>query len=112
VAAGIVGHALLWRDAYEGDHLPPRATVNWGRRAETLAHYAFVQHGRKSTPPAKFLVWFADGSYRFCDSVDKALGAYSDPKTAGAVIMLDLASLGNALLARADRPLAHVEEPT
>jgi hypothetical protein len=63
--------------------------------------------------PNRFLIWFADGRYEWCDSLDTAFdnrGSW-DPRFAGAVLLLDLDALAKLIVERAGRAFVCVELP-
>lgn len=146
VTVGIAWHALLWIDAYEGDHercneargLPPKrvdpATIErFGAMAEAvgltreqmeahrsgfdgdwLARQVIRLKGYPRIIPAKFFIWWVDGSHSFAESLDAAFsnGVSSDERWSGAVIVLDLGGVASVLQTRAGRPFVHVEFET
>lgn len=61
--------------------------------------------------PAPLFIWWADGTHGFHQSFDRARNDIlsTDPQTYGAIIVLDLESLGHILLERAGRAFVHVE---
>lgn len=103
VAVRIVMHALRWPDAWEGpvERTPGRT---WGEQAATLIGEMM------SFDPARFFVWFADGSMVLCDDPREAFDRHlsSDPAVAGAVIVLDLNAIGSHLIEQVGEPLVTV----
>lgn len=147
LAIGIVGYALQFRDAYEGEHDEfehlmgagdsaddlhrvvekiaekarpgdkfdlSGAPASWLASANTFARQILREHGRVRgagrVMPARFFVWWADGTHRWDQSIDASFSATkSEAATTGAVVVIDQFALGKALAGRAGRPLVHVE---
>lgn len=110
-AFGIIWHALMWIDSWEGDHEKFEAPT-WPLKAQAMARKViFAENGGFRVLPARFFIWWADGSHMWHQSVDAAFNAdeSSDPKYTGPVIVLDLMSLGFELVDRVNRPIVHVE---
>ncbi|MCX5513738.1 hypothetical protein C3941_13660 [Kaistia algarum] len=151
-AIGILWNALLWVDAYEGDHLrtfewypedvrqalaaqrspsakdeglleavlgaagielPKGLGSGWAAKGEYLARQVLRMRGHGRVIPARFFVWWADGTHVWHESLDMAFGGVSnEAKYAGPVIVLDLNAIASTMGERAGRALVHVEFET
>ena len=136
IAAGITLGALRCRGAYEGDaemlnvEADDEATAEmrraveakgmdfgreplaWGAKADTFARAAF--RGREDfktygrAVPARFFMWFPDGSHRWDNSVDACFRSDRFP-TDGPVIVIDQHAVGAKMVERAPQPFVRVE---
>lgn len=85
-----------------------------GFDGQWLSHQVILTKGYPRVIPAKFFIWWADGSHVFTGSLDRQFsdGSSSDARWAGPVVVLDLEGLASTLLAQAGRPFVHVEFET
>jgi phage tail protein X len=82
-------------------------------RADWLARQVY-QRKFPLVIPGPIFIWWANGTeWLFCDDFEKATAKIelSDPRLAGAVIVLNLRHTGRALVERLGRAAVHVEFP-
>jgi hypothetical protein len=105
--------------AHAGDHIALATALKeqlhdggfgWNEQAAWLVQEIFNERGI-AEPPQRFFIWFADGRYAWENSIDRVFPAAptSDPRIAGAVLVMDLAAMGAAIVERAGRAFAIVE---
>lgn len=93
-----------------GMELPKRMDSTWGVKADWLTRQVFRQRGHGRVIPARFFIWWADGSHEWHVSLDQAFsGSSFDMKYAGPVIVLDLGAVAETMSERAGRAFVHVE---
>lgn len=93
-----------------GMELPEGADGTWGVKADWLTRQVLRQRGHGRVIPARFFIWWADGSHEWHVSLDQAFsGSSSDAKYAGPVIVLDLGAVAETMSERAGRAFVHVE---
>lgn len=89
------------------------ANLGWIAKADKLGRAILSEYGTWEGAgrviPARFFIWFADGTHRWDESVDKCFSRYSEA-TRGAVLVLDQFSIARELVERAGRPLVYVED--
>lgn len=89
------------------------APMSWLAMTNKLARAVLRKHGRPKgigrVLPARFFVWFADGTHRWDESIDACFSG-AKRATTGAVVVLDQFALGKALVENAGRPLVYVED--
>lgn len=122
---GLAWHALSCVEAYDSeDHLlsnvplsefgkgiddPISGRLGRYRRAAFKGKAGLMGQGRLI--PARFFIWFADGTHTWDQSVDRHFhGNEGDPRVAGSVIVLDQMALGLDLAQRSYKPFALVTE--
>ncbi len=125
LALGLAWHALTCRVAYAGEpHLLANAPLSEFEkglsdpilsRLDRFGRAAFRSKldipGKGRALPARFFIWFADGTHTWDQSVDRHFrGSEGDPRTAGPVIVLDQMALGIDLAHRSGKALALVTE--
>lgn len=82
----------------------------WHFKADWLAKQVLRKKGLHRVVPAKFFVWWADGSHGFYETLVAAFeGSSGDPKYAGPVIVLDLYALATSTLEKIGMPIVHVD---
>lgn len=84
-----------------------------GFDGDWLAKQVIRLKGYPRIIPAKFFIWWADGTHTFAASLDAAFGdgGATDDRWGGAVIVLDLDGIASTIMQRAGRPFVHVEFP-
>lgn len=122
---GLAWHALTGAAAYDGeDHLLSNEPLNEFEkglsapilsRLDRFGRAAFRAKdglpGKGRVLPARFFIWFADGTHTWDQGVDRHFhGKEGDPHIAGPVIVLDQMALGLDLAHRSGKPLALVTE--
>jgi len=122
---GLAWHALTCAAAYDGeDHLlsdEPLSDFEKGidnpiySRLDRYGRAAFKGKeglmGKGRLIPARFFIWFADGTHTWDQSVDRHFhGNEGDPRIAGPVIVLDQMALGLDMAHRSNKPFALVME--
>ncbi len=120
LGARIVRSALLERSAYQGPaeeylsgsrdrldwigevHSLDRAEYVWEWRANSMADAILKPIGHIDTQSGYFFIQWADGSFDFYGSPQEPLGRLDpgDPRLAGAIIILDLLSMGKLFVKR------------
>jgi hypothetical protein len=99
--------------AAAGEELPEGTDFTWGAKADWLTRQILRQRGHGRVIPARFFIWWADGTHGWHESVDQAFSdSSSDPRYAGAVIALDLGAIAGTMSDRAGRAFVHVEYET
>jgi hypothetical protein len=90
---------------------PFKGARAWGTQADWLRKQVFLQRKLPRVIPARFFIWWPDGTHLWAASVDDSVrdGLSDDPRFVGAVVFLDLLALGGTLLDRFGKPLVHVE---
>lgn len=112
LATGTLHRALLVRDAYEGDH-DKIETGRWADKSPSMARRILRHHdrvpGKGRVIPARYFIWWADGTDRWDQSIDDAFVKASAAKATGPVLVIDTNRLGEKLVELAGRPLVHIE---
>ncbi|MFT3724633.1 MAG: hypothetical protein QM773_13750 [Hyphomonadaceae bacterium] len=94
-----------------GIELPPPSDISWPAQSQFLSRRVLRRHNSSGVIPARYLVWWADESHSFVESIDEAFDdeVSSSPKCAGPVMVRDLQAMGSLLIERAGRALVRVE---
>lgn len=89
----------------------PTHGSHWAAQVDYLRRRVWSHVGRPRMLPAPLFIWWADGTHVFHMSLDNAMSEMlsDDPRTSGAMIVLNLESLGSVLLNRSARAFVHVE---
>ncbi|KAA3514809.1 hypothetical protein G6L63_01150 [Agrobacterium vitis] len=84
----------------------------WHSKSQWLTKQIFRLRGYPKIIPARYFIWWADGSHLWHDNLAEAFSSHSsEARYAGPVIVLDLEALATTLSQRAGRALVHVEFP-
>lgn len=91
------------------------ARLGWLARSNELARRVLQMHDRPKgvgrVMPARFFIWFADGTHRWDETIDECFVSAENGRTAGAVVVLDQFALGKELVSSAGRALVCVQNP-
>ncbi|MEM0990821.1 MAG: hypothetical protein AAGK00_18280 [Pseudomonadota bacterium] len=122
---GLAWHALTCAAAYDGeDHLLSNEPLNeLEKRLDNPIYGRLNRYGRAAFKgkeglmgkgrliPARFFIWFADGTHTWDQGVDHHFhGNEEDLRVAGPVIVLDQMAVGLDLAHRSNKPFALVME--
>ncbi|MGJ8530444.1 hypothetical protein [Maritalea sp.] len=84
--------------------------LDWKVRAERLKKASFLKKGLGRVYPARFFIWWADGTELWTADIAEAFeNSSSDKQYHGAAIVMDQEALGSMLCERANVAFAHVE---
>lgn len=83
----------------------------WASRVGSLKRQVMQVMGLGRVIPARYFIWWADGSHLWHDDLSEAFaGQEQDPRYQGAVIVMDQKALASGLLSRAGAAFAHIED--
>lgn len=86
------------------------APDDWRDRSDWLKKRVIHKMGLRKVVPARYFIWWADGSHVWEHDLDDAFSGNShDLKYQGAVIVLDQDAIASGLLSRAGVAFAHIE---
>lgn len=84
---------------------------DWAERSEWLKKQVIQKMGAHRVIPARYFIWWADGTHTWDDGLEEAFsGPSHDPRYQGAVIIMDQDALASNLLSRAGTAFAHIED--
>lgn len=84
---------------------------DWAERSEYLKKQVIQKMGARRVIPARYFIWWADGTHTWEHELDDAFsGSSFDPRYQGAVIIMDQDALASCLLSRAGTAFAHIED--
>lgn len=95
-----------------GETVLHKASIGqWRARADILVKRLWRDRGLPFVSPGRIFIWWADGKSQFANSLEGEMTniPLSDPRTSGAIVVLDFTSLASMLQERAGRALCHVE---
>ncbi len=106
IGAHVIYYACLWDpDAFEDR---TGLDFSWyGSGEKRIANQVAFWSVQDDINPAQFCVWYADGSYKFCDDLGQAFNRIftDDEQMGGACIVIELQGIAASLLDRTERPL-------
>lgn len=95
----------------EANHLISEGTRDWASRSDTLRRQVMTLMPIRRLIPARYFIWWADGSHSWEVDLDEAFsGSHHDPRVQGAAVVIDQDAIASRLLSRAGSAFAHVEE--
>lgn len=108
-SVGIVYAALQERKAYNDD-LDVEAQRKQRVDLQSISRGIVREYTGQGLVPAQYFIWWADGTHVWHHSLNDAFPPFEfrNPKTIGPVMVLDLNALGQELLAKIGKPLAHI----
>jgi len=82
----------------------------WSSRASILKRQVMSDMGLGRVIPARYFIWWADGSHLWHEDLNVAFeGKPDDPRYQGAVMVMDQEAVASALLSQAGTAFAHIE---
>lgn len=95
----------------EAHRLVAEGARDWASRSDTLKRQVMAKMQLRRVIPARYFIWWADGSHTWEVSLEDAFsGHHHDPRVQGAVVIIDQEAVAAGLLARAGTAFAHIEE--